>query len=203
MRIPFMLRTLSIILSSTLVLLSCNEEERYRVLSFFFDGVPLPESMRPVAEQIDSTRIDSTTKNRVRKPIKPRLQVEATRMYLHKPFREKKCTFCHLGDMGQRLQMERVDELCKSCHEQFKENYTYVHGPVAIGQCLICHNPHSTRYPHLTIRQGEQLCRYCHKNVNRASAPEHYFIGQKVCYECHNPHFSNTSKFFVLSTKAK
>ena len=187
-----------------LVLINCNEEERYRVLSFFFDGVPIPASMRKPQAVTDSTTRDSSitlAQSRNLPAAKPK--VVETHWFLHKPFSEKKCSYCHLGDMGQRLQMERVDELCKTCHEQFKVSHQYVHGPVAIGQCLVCHNPHRTQYPHLTIRPGDQLCRYCHKTVKRTSAPEHYFIGEKVCYECHNPHFSDSSQFFVQSATPK
>ena len=36
-------------------------------------------------------------------------------------------------------------DLCAKCHEIKKD--PVIHGPYKAGQCLICHNPHTSAYP--------------------------------------------------------
>lgn len=50
--------------------------------------------------------------------------------------------------------------LCAKCHETKK--YPVLHGPYQAGQCLICHNPHSSDYPAQMRTAADTLCRSCH-----------------------------------------
>ena len=60
------------------------------------------------------------------------------------------------------LKNETTSGLCFSCHENNKTNRAFVHGPVAAGDCNICHNPHSAPYDNLAEEKGADLCLLCH-----------------------------------------
>lgn len=171
---------------------SCDEETRYQVLSFFFDGVPPPGSQEQMVTVVDSTRDSTATQPQARQP-----RVPQTTWYLHKPYKEKRCNDCHESGFGNKLVENRVDILCKTCHEKFNERRLYTHGPVAVGQCMICHNPHRTTNEHLLIRAGQELCTFCHEAIDRETIPEHQLTAEQKCESCHSPHFSNISKQYL------
>jgi len=177
--------------------LQCDPETQYKVLSFFFDGVPLPPSMQPaVVDTMQSAGNDSIPQlAEALTPKKP----SAPTVYLHPPYKERKCDVCHESEGGQRLLEARPDLVCRKCHEQFNQEYRFVHGPVAVGQCLRCHNPHSTKNPYLLIRKGEEVCTYCHEEINRWSISAHASEGPLNCLQCHSPHYSNENRFFLVS----
>lgn len=51
-------------------------------------------------------------------------------------------------------------DLCARCHEAQKG--TVLHGPYRNGQCLICHDPHSSDFKAQTRSAGNSLCLACH-----------------------------------------
>jgi predicted CXXCH cytochrome family protein len=51
-------------------------------------------------------------------------------------------------------------ELCAKCHEAKKDRV--LHGPYKNGQCLICHDPHSSQFVAHTRSGGNSLCLECH-----------------------------------------
>jgi predicted CXXCH cytochrome family protein len=51
-------------------------------------------------------------------------------------------------------------DLCAKCHEAKKA--PVLHGPYKNGQCLICHEPHSSRFKAQTRSAGNSLCLECH-----------------------------------------
>ncbi len=51
-------------------------------------------------------------------------------------------------------------DLCAKCHEIKKD--PVIHGPYKAGQCLICHNPHTSAYPGQTRTAVNTLCLSCH-----------------------------------------
>lgn len=55
-------------------------------------------------------------------------------------------------------------ELCTTCHEL--EKNTVMHGPYKNGQCLACHDPHSSNFPAHTRAETNTLCFSCH-SVNQ------------------------------------
>jgi predicted CXXCH cytochrome family protein len=50
--------------------------------------------------------------------------------------------------------------LCAKCHEAKRE--AVLHGPYKEGQCLICHDPHSSEFKAQTRSAGNSLCLECH-----------------------------------------
>lgn len=191
------MKGLTLIMSAVLITLQpkCEEEQTYRILSFFFDGVPSPSSREEIVEiQTQPLTTDDSTGQpalAVRK-IKPEPE-----LFLHKPYKEKKCDNCHKTGYGQKMTEASIDILCKSCHKNFVAKRQYTHGPVAVGQCLVCHNPHRSSYDNLLIRPGQELCTFCHGEINRENNPGHSLTESSTCVSCHSPHFSDVSVHYL------
>ena len=174
----------------------CDEETTYKVLSFFFDGVPKPGAENPVDELVQTlvdTLSDSTEQNIAAANQRPPEQ----ELFIHKPYRERRCDDCHQSGFGQKLVAARVDLLCQTCHEDFAVKKKYTHGPVAVGQCLTCHNPHLSKNKYLLLRVGEKTCTYCHEEIDMVSVAEHQEPKPLDCVSCHSPHFSDTNKKYL------
>lgn len=175
----------------------CDEETTYKVLSFFFDGVPKPGTEKPVDEPVSLPEgiLSDSTKQKVELAIKRPAKAE---VFFHKPYREKRCNDCHQTGFGQRLVAARVDLLCQTCHEDFAVKRKYTHGPVAVGQCLTCHNPHLAKNKYLLLRAGDKTCTYCHEEIDMISVADHQADNPLTCVSCHSPHFSDTNKIYLL-----
>jgi predicted CXXCH cytochrome family protein len=175
-----------------------DENRRYQVLSFFFDGVPPPEP--PDKETLSvNTRVATERKEARPKPpaVAPNKRPVEPTLYLHKPYRERKCDLCHQSKFGQRLLL-RADIICRECHEQFNKLPAFVHGPVAVGQCITCHSPHSSKFPKLLTRDGNRVCSYCHEQIDKVRITEHKSLRNRACTDCHSPHYSDTNRFYLL-----
>ncbi|HXC06060.1 MAG TPA: cytochrome c3 family protein [Bacteroidia bacterium] len=163
--------------AAAILVVRCTPVKQYKVLSFFFDGVPNPNKAP------DSQQLVKGDSNLIVSLYKPEF-------YFHKPYEEEKCKSCHAEGISNAL-LKPVPELCYTCHEDFNVKYTAVHGPVASGNCLMCHNQHMTKYEKLLIRPGQELCLYCHESKQVMANPLHKKIGTITCTECHNPHGGN------------
>ena len=80
-----------------------------------------------------------------------------------------------------------MPQLCYDCHT----NYTaaergFVHGPVAVGACLFCHDPHQSEYPHILLNNTQVICLKCHPAKDITGTRGHENI--ENCIGCHNPH---------------
>lgn len=51
-------------------------------------------------------------------------------------------------------------ELCALCHQARKD--AVLHGPYKAGQCLLCHDPHTSDFPRLLRAAPNTLCMSCH-----------------------------------------
>ena len=86
--------------------------------------------------------------------------------------------------------MVAAPALCYGCHERNDEK-RYVHGPLAVGDCLACHDPHSG-YGTAHLRQEQALlCGNCHA-ARENSATVACNASGKGCVDCHDPHQSDT-----------
>lgn len=86
--------------------------------------------------------------------------------------------------------------LCFACHEDNKTNRKYVHGPVASGDCVQCHNPHASDNSFMLKNDTVNLCKTCHSEMNNVSQFKHQH--QPVnddCTACHDPHGSDHEMF--------
>jgi predicted CXXCH cytochrome family protein len=111
------------------------------------------------------------------------------------------CKFCHENAPVSY----RIDDdnslLCNKCHSTKKKG-RHVHGPVAVGSCTTCHDPHGQTNPFLLVKTGEDLCFQCHtaadalKHLLVQGAGDKSFLREKGCGFCHDPH--NAEKKFLL-----
>jgi predicted CXXCH cytochrome family protein len=83
---------------------------------------------------------------------------------------------------------------CTACHEMVKPEDKFVHGPVAAGECLTCHDPHGTDEPQLVRVFGSELCEKCHVDMKARLAEQRFTHApaKEDCATCHDPHASPT-----------
>jgi predicted CXXCH cytochrome family protein len=97
-------------------------------------------------------------------------------MAYHHPLREGKmsCVDCHDphgGPTGNNLKTANVNQLCLSCHAQYRGPFAYQHPPVT-ENCMICHNAHGSPNTNLLSVSVPALCLQCHSgHHNGASLP--------------------------------
>jgi predicted CXXCH cytochrome family protein len=92
----------------------------------------------------------------------------------HHPLREGKmsCVDCHDahgGAAGNNLRTANVNELCLSCHAQYRGPFAYQHPPVTEG-CLNCHSAHGSPNTNLLSLSEPALCLQCHSGHHNGAA---------------------------------
>lgn len=174
-----------------LVFYGCQPASRYKILSALFDGVPEPNSGAVVT---DSTKTD--------KPPAPgtKSKINSTdnRKFIHAVFRMSYCGKCHDSGKGHKL-LEKEPELCYFCHDDYRNMYKFLHGPVLAGMCTSCHNPHQSDYPNLLDRYGTDLCMYCHQAAQLPTDQDHDLKIVKNCLPCHNTHGADNTNLLTKS----
>lgn len=119
------------------------------------------------------------------------------------------CIACHeMPEEGKhRFQlMAEGAELCFSCHDEDSFAGKTVHGPVAKGECIKCHNPHASDQERMLRKTIPDLCFDCHKRALKDAkgkvlpSPKRTFEDEEMklhppfaegeCLYCHNPHAS-------------
>jgi predicted CXXCH cytochrome family protein len=150
-------------------------ESRYRILSIFFDDVPLPESMRPPPPPEEDLVAEDTVPSEPRPP-----SIEWAR---HDP----DCDECHSSATTKRPSAD-PPELCWECHDEKDFADEVLHGPFAAGACLECHDVHKSPNPTLLILAIPDLCGSCHDATTFAELEQHRSQEGDDCIGCHNPH---------------
>jgi predicted CXXCH cytochrome family protein len=159
--------TVALLLTST----ACSPPVRHAALTFFFDGVP------PLAAPL---------------PAHPAAGEPATftvRHYSeHGPYAARLCTSCHDSAANNSFVAPR-DQLCTHCHD-FAPKKKLQHDPFESGDCLTCHDPHSSVYRYLLVAQPNEICAGCHE---KEALPEDaaHADAAKSCVDCHDPHQSD------------
>ncbi len=164
-------------------LISCDEVQRHETLMFFFDGVPPLQS-----DIIQKDLVDSNS-------IEPNQPGQEPAWYAHEPTRD--CTNCHSKRKQRSFSPQThlkapIPELCYTCHDDFTSSALFVHGPVAVGQCTFCHNPHRSKIRHLLVTPEPGLCFLCHDKNTIELIAAHLPKQLSNCTDCHNPHTSST-----------
>jgi predicted CXXCH cytochrome family protein len=163
------------------VLVACSSKRSIRVISFFFDGIPVKDSALVVNNSQSNTDTSNTD------ILRPDPIDSYSGFTVHYPYKEKDCFSCHDEKSKSELILPQP-ELCYTCHEDFSTKYKYVHGPVASGYCTICHNSHMSKEKKLLIRTGQQICLFCHESAPLFKSETHKDILDTECTLCHNPH---------------
>jgi predicted CXXCH cytochrome family protein len=172
-------------LASAQTLGCATPEQRHRVLTFFFDGVPPlhPEEPAQVAESATQPTLSEVT--------------DLPMVSVHGPVAQKECEQCHASARSNRL-VEPKQDLCWSCHEREDFPGEVVHGPVAAGFCDACHDPHRSKHRFLLVRAQAELCDGCHDQSSFAAIAEHRATNGDDCQRCHDPHAADRQ--YMLKT---
>jgi predicted CXXCH cytochrome family protein len=155
--------------------LGCSHQRRYKVLSFFFDGVPDPS--KPLVRATGDLENPSAFKGGI--------------VSTHKPFAAGKCDACHApmnADEVASVQTVIDSSVCMKCHEPELRRHAVMHAPVVAGACLFCHSPHNSTQPHLLVAAAPAVCTQCHdRSLLGANPPEH-LSENSACLDCHVGH---------------
>ncbi len=168
----------------------CAPANRYRTLSFFFDGVPNPDApptpaIAPLPMATPASAAAAAAEAVAARP--------GPRVY-HKPYTEFQCNRCHGRDPGTsgQLLLKPVEEgLCADCHRDIAKDARYVHAPVLVNACLQCHEPHVSNGPHLLLKTVPNVCARCHYPKDLSSGEHHRDAApptDSTCLSCHLPH---------------
>ncbi len=148
----------------------CSVERDYKILSFFFDGVPDPSLVKTNA---DAVRFAKETGGKV---------------YTHNPYANNKCGECHTNLAGEQAR-EVNAEVCLRCHTAVTNEYAKMHGAVAAGACIYCHTPHESTIEHLLRSNSPDLCTQCHAVATFGNPPSGPHADMKRrCLDCHYGH---------------
>lgn len=151
-------------------ILGCSPQKRYEVLTFFFDGVPVPGGAQGVGANAQLVN------------------------YLHKPYAEGKCGSCHASDDVEMSITEptRIGEMtssiCLKCHDKIPGEYPVMHGPVATAECMMCHSPHESGVPHLLKATAPRICIQCHTPELMTPRRSEHQDEKADCLKCHSGH---------------
>ena len=189
-RSPGLLAGLVVTLSVLLV--ACAPSARYRVLSYFFDGVPSPPGVTGEGTlEVDTTgtslSVFQSSIDAIRREREPVKSPQPVFLSVHKPVAESKCVQCHDLEVDFR-DMPRDASLCDRCHLEQRRDEGWAHGPINIGSCVPCHNPHKSQYEHLLEKPVPELCLYCHREDLADDEEYHDVPNRDDCTACHDPH---------------
>ena len=107
----------------------------------------------------------------------------------------KNCVACHGDQPGQSLPdksdlIAAVPKLCYTCHEEYASLDAWEHGPVATGNCLLCHGAHNTKSESLLNKPIPELCYHCHEAETLGLVANHSDKSHTSCTDCHESHSS-------------
>jgi predicted CXXCH cytochrome family protein len=150
-------------------------QERYRVLSVFFDGVPNPNPTTQESAAIALANPGAAAANPVL-------------LSTHKPYVDKQCQACHETAQGVVSAAVLDNDSCIKCHEGVLTQYPKMHEAVTNKACLWCHEPHVSKFTKLLRTDTPALCTQCHeRSLLSITIPEHK-AEDRSCMSCHSGH---------------
>lgn len=187
----------------TLLTSGCLEIDplkKHKILTTIFDGVP----DLPALEELCEDNIEDLFNQYYEKRISEANMGDweenktstgaASQGSRHRPWKEKDCQGCHNFQATNKLHRPK-NEICYLCHKNFIQG-RFVHGPVSVGACMACHDPHSSGHPSLLRRSLQEICFMCHLEKRLASQMHDKIMNSgMVCVNCHDPHSSDTRYF--------
>lgn len=124
---------------------------------------------------------------------------KAEKAFSHKPVKAGECESCHKATDQKHPKTKKgaftltdngKSGLCNECHER-KDTMKFVHGPVASGDCLECHDVHQSNNKYQLREAGVALCFSCHEKAKFDRKYPHPPISEGKCLGCHDPHQSD------------
>jgi predicted CXXCH cytochrome family protein len=88
------------------------------------------------------------------------------------------------------------------CHAPIVK-HKYLHGPLQVGQCTVCHAPLPGNQHKFKLVENEvRLCLMCHKRVDISGEMLHDPVAQGKCLGCHDAHGSEEKSLVCKSPTA-
>ncbi len=88
-------------------------------------------------------------------------------------------------------------ELCWGCHDKTKFSRKVGHPPVAKGECLSCHDVHTSDTKALLLAPMPDECFMCHANSDFMRKSKHPPVAEGKCMGCHDAHSSEVKKLLL------
>lgn len=102
---------------------------------------------------------------------------------------------------GEAVAWEKVNSgascIGENCHNAMGHD-KFVHGPVAVGECTICHVP-TDRHKFTTLEGKDSTCYICHDTMSSQDGI-HNAVKNGKCTECHDAHQSS-NRFRIRSNR--
>lgn len=171
---------------------------KHKVLTTFFDGVPDIPSIDELCENNIEDLFNRYYEQKITEAStgdwdSGQTTTESSSS-THRPWAEKDCQGCHNFQAENKLHLPK-NEICYLCHKNFIQG-EFVHGPVSVGSCLACHDPHSSDHPSLLRESLETICFKCHLEERLTKAMHEKIIANgMLCVDCHDPHSRNIRYF--------
>lgn len=126
-------------------------------------------------------------------------EAEKAKPVVHQPFAAD-CTFCHNPHGADNRYFTKGGEgeaSCRLCHGNVTEGLAFIHGPLALGECVACHTPHQSDHKGLLTEDPSSLCLSCHVDVERSmeAAISVHQPMKDGCAQCHGAHGGQTQFF--------
>lgn len=115
---------------------------------------------------------------------------------VHTAVADELCDACHVSKNDAHAFEPPADppELCYECHEAPPDD-VFVHGIVADGDCLACHDPHGSKIPQLLASDSVvETCTQCHDNPTEEFEYPHGPAQRGDCLACHEAHYAKHEK---------
>ncbi|MEK6528270.1 MAG: cytochrome c3 family protein [Nitrospirota bacterium] len=192
----------------------CDAYTKRKVLVFLF----------PPLKKEEKVEIKKEGEEKATPVKKEKAVITQLAYFIHGPKAENQCYQCHESsnslafrktdskDVSSALKTEEsmmsgrlvtpLTELCIACHNSKSQKIAgarglLLHGPVANGECTLCHEPHQSLSQFLLLKKNSiELCTECHKEGYIKKTPKH--MTSEECISCHNPHAGKNS--FLLKT---
>ncbi|HUJ29438.1 MAG TPA: cytochrome c3 family protein [Myxococcales bacterium] len=116
-----------------------------------------------------------------------KFRIDLTKKVVHKALTQGDCQDCH---SAQGPLTRQVQDVCFKCHTKFDELYKFQHGAAKLGDCAVCHDPHSSNNKALLVSDKiNQVCFTCHQDDATKQAWVHKpILSDKGCTSCHDAH---------------
>jgi predicted CXXCH cytochrome family protein len=117
--------------------------------------------------------------------------------------------FAFLNPSGDALAQEKKHSdpsrscVSSECHVKVVK-HKYLHGPLKIGQCTVCHAPlPGTEHKFKLLENEAKLCLLCHKGLDTKGYKLHDPVAKGECLGCHDPHGSEEISHMLKTPAAK
>lgn len=195
----------------------CSTEARYRMLTFFFTGVPAPGEEQATPKEAGKPAGAAPAGRRTRREL-----VQEPAFFVHGPYGAAQCDKCHAVTASKPFRTEAagaikpegadparksigprlaapLKELCLTCHSNkapavAQAQGLWMHGPVATGWCVACHSPHRAARQYMLLgKNNVDLCTGCHRKPDLLRTAAHQKEPEADCLACHNPHLGRSA----------